>query len=74
MSIRAIAVDLYQAKQKVAQLEKDLEDAPHAEKEPLTMELKYARKEFDLIRKMLDGKKDSSSFRKRFTQFSSFSK
>lgn len=74
MSIRAIALDLYRAQQKVAQLEKDLESASPAEKETLAVDLQYAKNEFAMIRKMLDGEKESGTFRKRFAKFSSFKK
>ena len=74
MSIRAIALDLYRAQQKVAQLEKDLESASPEEKETLAVDLQYAQKEFGMIRKMLDGEKESGAFRKRFAKFSSFKK
>jgi hypothetical protein len=72
MSIRAVALDLYKAQQKVAQLEKDIEDAASSEKEVLAQELKFAQKEWQMIRKMLDGEKESGSFRKRFSKFGDF--
>jgi len=72
MSIRALALDLYKAQQKVAQLEKDVEHASNREKEVLTQELKFAQKEWQMIRKMLDGEKEAGSFRKSFSKFGSF--
>ncbi len=72
MSIRAIALDLYRAQQKVAQLEKDLESAPSGEKDAVALNLQYAKNEYGSIRKMLDGEKETSAFRKRFATFGSF--
>lgn len=66
MSIRALAVDLYKSQQKVTQLEKKLEQAPPSEHIHLEQELKFARQELAMLRKMLDGEKENSSFRKKF--------
>jgi hypothetical protein len=72
MSIRALALDLYKAQQQVAKLEKDIELASLEEKSDLAQELKFAQKEYQMIRKMLDGEKESGSFRKRFSKFGRF--
>jgi len=69
MSIRALAVDLYKAQQKVNQLEKAIDEAAAAEKNVLNQELTVAKKELEMLRKMLDGEKESGDFRKRFTNF-----
>ncbi len=66
MSIRAIAQDLYKAQQKVSALEKKIETATLAEIDELRGELRIAKREFDMIRKMLNGEKESSGFRKKF--------
>ena len=66
MSIRALAVDLYKSQQKVTQLEKKLEQAPPSEHIQLQQELKFAKQELAMLRKMLDGEKENSSFRKKF--------
>ena len=66
MSIRAIAQDLYKAQQKVNTIEKKMETASVNEMDVLRGELRAAKREHEMIRKMLDGKKESSSFRKKF--------
>lgn len=66
MSIKAIAQDLYKAQQKVSSIEKKLESASPKEADILRGELRVAKREYDMIRKMLDGEKESSSFRKKF--------
>lgn len=66
MSIRAVAQDLYKAQQKVSTLEKQIEQATLAEVDELRGELRFAKREFEMIRKMLDGEKESSGFRKKF--------
>lgn len=71
MTIRLIAKDLYKAEQKVSRLEKEVEQANLNEKTALQTELKMATKERDMIRKMLDGEKESASTRKRFDGFGS---
>lgn len=69
MSIKALAVDLYKAKQRMESLEKQLETVAQSAKVDLDQELKYARQEFETLRRMLDGEKESGSFRKKFTGF-----
>ncbi len=69
MSIRALAADLYKAQQKVGQLEKTIDEAATAEKNELNQELLIARKDLEMLRKMLDGEKESGDFRKRYTNF-----
>lgn len=69
MSIRAVALEVYKAHQKVESLEKEYEEASPAEQEALARELEFARKELSMLRKMLDGEKESGSFRKRFSGF-----
>jgi len=72
MSIKALAVELYRAQQKVDKALKAVEEASSAEEESLKRELKVVQQEWKVLRKMLDGQKESGSFRKRFTQFGSF--
>ena len=69
MSIRAIALDLYKAHSKVTSLQKKIVDASPAEKDALTRELQSAQKELQILRKILDGEKESGSFRLRFSGF-----
>jgi hypothetical protein len=71
MSIRALALDLYRARQAVDRLEKAHENASQDEKTALGQELKMAQEELAMLRRMLDGEKESGSFRKRFQGFGS---
>ncbi len=66
MSIRAIARDLYKAQQKISAIEQKIETASVSEVDVLQAELRAAKAEYDMIRRMLDGEKASSSFRKKF--------
>ena len=67
MSIRALALDLYKAQQAVDKLQKALKNAASAEKDGIAGELRLAQKELDMLRKMLEGRKESGSFRKKFS-------
>lgn len=69
MSIRALAQDLYKARQEVERLQKILQEADPGESDGITQELRAAQKELEILRKMLDGEKESGSFRKRFSGF-----
>lgn len=69
MSIRAIARDLYKAQQKFDALQKKFNSAAVSEKVAVGVELEIARKELELLRRMLDGEKESGDFRKRFDGF-----
>lgn len=69
MSIKAIARDLYRAQQKVNKLEKALETASLAEQDVLRGELRQARKEHETLKRILEGEKESASFRKKFQGF-----
>jgi len=69
MSIRHLARDLYKAQQKVDELQKSHDSATEKEREGLGQELNIARKELQMLRKMLDGEKTSGSFRQRFSGF-----
>ncbi|MFW2367442.1 MAG: hypothetical protein ACN4GW_13575 [Desulforhopalus sp.] len=71
MSIRALAKDVYRAQQKFNRLEKDFMSAEHADKQALSQKLKLAEQELLLLRKMLDGEKESGDFRKKFDGFGS---
>ncbi|KGO35197.1 MAG: hypothetical protein WBN83_09880 [Desulfoprunum sp.] len=65
MSIRHLALDLYRAQQKVDKLEKALAAALPREPAPLEEELRVARAELRMLRKMLDGEKESGLSRGR---------
>ena len=59
MSIRLIARDLYRLIREVAELEKQIDDAPMERQEELTDELRKAKAERDHLRRVLDGSKES---------------
>jgi len=67
MSIKALALELYRARQKVDMIEKELELQSGKEQETLKNALKTAQKEWQMLRKMLDGRKESGSFQKRLS-------
>ncbi len=69
MSIRALARDLYKAQQRVDRIKKAMEQAGPGQGSKLETELRFALKELELLRKMLDGEKESGEFRKRFSGF-----
>ena len=69
MSIRLIAKDLYKAQQNVDQLQKKYDGSSVTEKTILGIELKAVIQERDMLRRMLDGEKESGEFRKRFDGF-----
>jgi hypothetical protein len=62
MSIRAIALELYKAQQRVDRLEKERSKAPPQENERISGQLELARAELKQLRKMLDGAKTESPF------------
>ncbi len=66
MSIKALALELYRARQKVDMIQKEIDIKSGKEQEPLKKELKTAQKELQMLRKMLDGRKESGSFQRRF--------
>lgn len=69
MSIRLIAKDLYRAQQNIDLLQKKLAESSGTEKVILAGELKAAVQERDMLRRMLDGEKESGDFRQRFDGF-----
>jgi hypothetical protein len=69
MSIRLLARELYKAQQVVDKLQKKYDSATFGEKDALAQELNLARKELQMLRRMLDGEKESGAFRQRFTGF-----
>ena len=69
MSIRALALELYRAQKKVAELQKAIEADGLGGAEKFKGELREAEKEMRMLRKMLDGEKESGEFRKRFSGF-----
>ncbi len=69
MSIRSLARDLYKSQQRVAALQKEFDSASQDKKDFLAQDLKHARNELEMLRRMLDGEKESGSFRLRFSGF-----
>ena len=69
MSIRALAKDVYQAQQNFDRLKEAYESAELADRQSLANELKLAKKELLMLRRMLDGEKESGEFRKKFNGF-----
>jgi len=69
MSIRAIARDLYSVQQKIDRLEKEMATASPAEQEVLRGKLKQAGNELAMLRRILEGEKESAQFRKKFQGF-----
>ena len=61
MSIRLIARDLYRLIREVAELEKQIDDAPPERQEALTEELRKVKAERDRLRCVLDGSKERPS-------------
>ncbi|SDP61752.1 hypothetical protein [Desulforhopalus singaporensis] len=71
MSIRLLARDVYRAQQNVDRLRKLYDTCTAQEKDRIKRELQGAEKELALLRKMLDGEKQSGPFRKKFAGFGS---
>ncbi len=69
MSIRALALDLYKVKLKVDVLQKEYDIATADDQPVLAQELKMVQEEFRMLRRMLDGEKESGTFRERFSGF-----
>ena len=61
MTIRLIAMELYQLQRQVFQLEEKLAKAPVFERERIREELRKARSQRDQMRRILDGQKDRAS-------------
>lgn len=72
MSIKHLAHDLYRAQQKVEKLEKAIATATTGapgELAALEDELRGARAEWRMLRKMLDGEKENAALRARSAIF-----
>jgi len=63
MSIKALALELYKAKQKVDLLEVQLQEATINEKESIRNELREAQAELKILRNILNGEKTPSPYR-----------
>jgi hypothetical protein len=55
--LKALATDLYRAQQKVHRLQEQLENAPLADVEALTQELRGAAAECNQLRRLMEAKK-----------------
>lgn len=69
MSIKLLAIELYRARQDVARLEAQCEALSLNSGTDLLEELRQARAEQELLRKMLDDKKDCSALPHRSRSF-----
>jgi len=69
MSIKHLALDLYRAQQNVERLEKAIAAALPNEPAPLLEELRGAKAEWQMLRKMLDGEKENAALRARSAVF-----
>jgi hypothetical protein len=69
MSIRSLARELYRAQQRVDELQKEHDSGTQSEQEALIQELRLARKELQMLRRMLDGEKEAGPLRQRFSGF-----
>ena len=65
MSIRLIARDLYRLRQEIDELEKRIQAAPPGRVAPLKEELRKIRAEHMLMRRVLDGRIDRPTRRRR---------
>lgn len=69
MSIKLLAIELYRARQDVARLEAQCEALSLNSGADLLEELRQARAELELLRKMLDDKKGCSALPPRSRSF-----
>ena len=69
MSIKALARDLYKAQQKVDGLQKQYDEAALTDRDRIKRELQIARKELEIMRNMLEGRKSSSKLKDRLQGF-----
>ena len=69
MSIRNLALDLYRAQQKVDRLEKAISAAAPGELAALEDELRGAKAELLMLKKMLEGEKENASLRAKSAVF-----
>lgn len=71
MSIRAIAKDLYRVQQKVHQLEGKLQEygSSVAQKKAVEEDLRHARAELSMLKRIMDGEKESAETRQKFKGF-----
>ena len=61
--IKALAIELYRAQQKVHRLQEQLENAPLSEKEAIGRELRAATAECNQLRRLVEAKKQQPLYR-----------
>ena len=66
MSIRSLARELYKAQQNVTALQKKIDSAAPGREGSLSREMKLAQKELQMLRRMLDGEKESGDLSQTF--------
>lgn len=64
MSIKNVARDLYRLQKEVERLEKELENCPPDKRQHLEEELIEARQERDKIKELLEGAKQTPTYRR----------
>jgi len=64
MSLKMIARDLYRLQREVDRLENELRARPVASREGLEEQLRRAKAERDRVKRMLEGTKEESPYRK----------
>lgn len=72
MVIKALALELYQAQQRVHRLQEQIDRAAPGEKEALNAEMRVAKAERDQLRRLIDGKKSKPLARSSFKDRRSF--
>ena len=61
--IKALAIELYRAQQKVHRLQEQLEKAPLSDKEEIKRELRAATAECNQLRRLVEAKKQQPLYR-----------
>lgn len=72
MVIKALALELYRAQQRVHRLQEQLENCAVSDKAPIKEELRRAKAECDQMRRLVDGKKSKPLARTSFKDRSGF--
>ena len=66
MVVKALALELYKAQQKLHKLQDELEGADLKDRERLRRELQQAEAERDQLRRLIEGRKEKPLFRTSF--------
>jgi Skp family chaperone for outer membrane proteins len=67
-----LAIDLYRATQKVTNLQQKLGSCLESERAKINQELLEARRELQLLRKMMDGEKETGASRNKYVTRNKF--